>query len=163
MSGQWPIPALGSPEARGLPPELVAEADCLRQLACAEPSGCFRLPYLYRRSLERLPYVYRGSRGYVTALCEARLLQFRHVAAGIYYEDFMLRAEDSMRKGEESARKHLPPGMEQLLESDYVFGWLEPREVYPRVVRHLLESGFLDRYPELKQQAEAALALRDLL
>ena len=158
-----PIPPPGIPAARGLPPELVAEADCLRQLAHLHPSGCFRLPYLYRRSHEKLPYTYLGARGYITAACEAHLLQFRDVAAGIYYQDFLLRAEISREKAEESVRRHMPPGLERLLESDYVFGWLEPQEVYPRVVRHLLESGYLDRYPELRDQAEAALTLGGLL
>ena len=163
MSGQRPIPGLDSPEARVLPADLLAEADCLRQLARLQPGGCFRLPYLYRRSGERLPYVYRGARGYITAICEARLLQFRDVAAGIYYHDFLLRAEDSLRSGEESARRYLPPGMERLLQSDYVLGALDPQEVYPLVVRHLLDSGFLDRYPDLRERAEAALTLGGLL
>jgi hypothetical protein len=164
MSGQRPIPAPDSPEARVLPADLLAEADCLRQLALLEPDGCFRLPYVYLRSSVNLPYIYRGARGYVSALCEARLLVFSLRGDGsITYDDFMLRAEDSRRRGEESARKRLPPGLERLLESDYVFAWLEPQEVYPRVVRHLLESGYLDRYPEIREQAEAALTLGGLL
>jgi hypothetical protein len=32
-----PIPAPGSPAARGFSPDLLAEADCLRQLALAQP------------------------------------------------------------------------------------------------------------------------------
>jgi len=145
-----PIPPPGIPAARGLPPELVAEADCLRQLAHLHPSGCFRLPYLYHRRWSTPHY-------------ESRLLQFRDVADGIYYDDFRLRSGNSRKQLEESACERLPPGLERLLESDYVFGWLGPQEVYPRVVRHLLESGYLDRYPELRDQAEAALTLGGLL
>ena len=44
-----PIPAPGSPAARGFSADLVAEADCLRQLVLAQPDGCFQLPYLYHR------------------------------------------------------------------------------------------------------------------
>jgi hypothetical protein len=76
----------------------------------------------------------------------------------------MLAVQADRETAVKSARKYAPPGMEQLLESDYIFGWLDPEEiVYQRVLRHLLESGFLDSRPELKLQAEAALALRDLL
>ena len=145
-----PIPPPGSPAARGIPADLVAEADCLRQLARREPSGCFRLPYLYYRRWSTPHY-------------ESRLLQFRNVAEGIYYDDIRLRSGNSMKQLEESARKRLPPGLERLLEWDYIFGWVEPQEVYPRVVRHLLESGYLDRYPGIREQAEAALTLGDLL
>jgi len=145
-----PIPPPGSPAARGIPADLLAEADCLRQLARMQPSGCFRLSYLYHRRWSTPHY-------------ESRLLQFRDVAEGIYYDDIRLRSGNSMKQLEESARKRLPPGLERLLEWDYIFGWVEPQEVYPRVVRHLLESGYLDRYPGIREQAEAALTLGDLL
>jgi hypothetical protein len=128
----------------------VAEADCLRQLALAQPGGCLRLPYLFHRRWSTPHY-------------ESRLLQFRDVAAGVYYDDIRLRSGNSRKQLEESARKRLPPGLERLLESDHIFGWIEPSEAYPCILRHLLESGFLDSRPELKLQAEAALALRDLL
>jgi hypothetical protein len=104
-----------------------------------------------------LPYLYH--RRWSTPHYESRLLQFRDVAEGIYYDDFRLRSGNSRKQLEESARKRLPPGLERLLEWDYIFGWTEPEETYPRVIRHLLESGFLDRYPELRAQAEAALTL----
>ena len=155
MSSQWPIPAPGSPAAAGIPADLLAEADCLRQLARLQPGGCFRLPYLYHRRWST-PH-------WLTPHYEARLLQFRDVAAGIYYDDFRLCSGNSRKRAEESARKRLPPGMDRLLESDCIFGWLEPREVYPRVVRHLLDSGFLDRRPDLRERAEAALTLARLL
>jgi hypothetical protein len=145
-----PIPPPGSPAARGFRADLVAEADCLRQLGCMQPDGCFQLPYLYHRRWSTPHY-------------ESRLLQFRDIAEGIYYDDFRLRYGDSRKRLEESARKRLPPGLERLLEWDYIFGWVEPEETYPRVIRHLLESGFLDRYPELRGQAEAALTLGGLL
>lgn len=152
MSAQWLIPAPGSPEARGLPPDLVAQADCLRQLALQlhQPDSSFWLPYLYHRSRIVQP-------------CESRLLQFRDVAEGIYYREFSVRSHGTRNQLEESARRYLPPGLEHLLEPEYELGRLEPKEVYPRVLRYLLESGFLDRYPELKLQAEAALILGDLL
>ena len=145
-----PIPPPGSPAARGFRADLVAEADCLRQLARLHPSGCFRLPYLYHRRWSTPHY-------------ESRLLQFRDIAEGVYYDDFRLRSGNSRKQLEESARKRLPPGLERLLEWDYIFGWVELEETYPRVIRHLLESGFLDRYPELRAQAEAALTLGGLL
>jgi len=150
MSTQWPVPPPGSPAARGFPPDLVAEADCLRQLACLEPSDCFRLPYLYHRRWSTPHY-------------ESRLLRFRDVAAGIYYDDIRLRQGNSRKQLEESARKRLPQDLQHLLESDCIFGWIESREVYPRIVRHLLESGFLDSRPELREQARAALTLGGLL
>jgi len=145
-----PIPPPGSPAARGIPADLLAEADCLRQLACLEPSDCFRLPYLYHRRWSTPHY-------------ESRLLRFRDVAEGIYYDDIRLRQGNSREQLEESASKRLPPGLERLLEWDSIFGWVGPEEVYPRIIRHLLESGFLDSRPELRKQAEAALTLGGLL
>jgi len=154
-----PIPPPGAPAALGFPADLLAEADCLRQLARLQPSGCFLLPYLRGPS-----FVYDSRLLRIReTLYDARLLQFRDVAEGIYYDDSVLYAEANWKKAEESARRYLPPGMDRVIESEYVFGWIKPQEAYPLVVRHLLDSGFLDRRPELRERAEAALTLGGLL
>jgi len=150
--GLCPVPPLDSSQACRFAPELLAAAECLRQLAVRHPGRIFSLPYL------------SASRAYGPVYYSVQVLEFRVDPTGwINYNDIRIM-HGEREETEPEVRRRKPPLADRIMEADGVLGWANTARAYTAALEYLEESGYLRRAcPDLCEQAQAALTLARLL
>jgi len=155
--GLCPVPPLDSKHASRFSPELLAAAECMRQLALRHPGRIFAVPYLSSTRPDGFHYY------------SARVLEFQvDPTDWINYHDTLILNTvtlNSCREGiEREVRRRKPPLADRIMEAECVLGWADTVRVYTAALEYLEESGFLKlAFPDLLEQARAALTLARLL
>jgi hypothetical protein len=155
--GLCPVPPLASKHANRFSPEVLAAAECMRQLALRHPGRIFAVPYLAVTRPD-------GSHYY-----SARVLEYRVDPTDWinYYDTLILNTVASCGCREEverEVRKRKPPLADRIMEAQCVLGWADTARVYTATLEYLEESGYLKlAFPELLEQVRAALTLGRLL
>jgi hypothetical protein len=150
--GLWPVPPLASKHANRFAPEVLAAAECMRQLALRHPGRTFAVPYLAMTRPDGFHYY------------SARILEFRvDPTDWINYYDTLI-CHGAREEAEREVRRRKPPLADSLMEAQCVLGWADTDVVYTATLEYLEESGYLRlACPELLEQARAALTLGRLL
>jgi len=152
VAGVCPVPPLVSPQANRFAPELLAAAECMRQLALRRPGRVFAVPYL------------ASFCGDGTVCYSARVLEFQvDPLEWINYHDILI-LHGSREEAEREVRRRKPPWADGILQLEGVLGWSDTARVYMAVLEYLEDSGYLRfAQPDLREQAVAALTLARLL
>jgi len=152
VAGVCPVPPLTSAQADRFSPELLAAAECMRQLAIRHPGRIFAMPYL--------SVVWADGTTYYSA----RVLEFQVDPSEWinYYDILILHA--GREEAEREVHKRKPPWAGGILQLEGVLGWSDTARVYMASLEYLEESGHLRfAQPDLYEQARAALTLARLL
>lgn len=150
--GLVPVPPLASKHASRFSPELLAAAECMRQLAVRHPGRTFAVPYLAVTRPDGFHYY------------SARMLEFQvDPTEWINYYDTLI-CHGAHEETECEVRKRKPPLADGIMEAQCVLGWADTVRVYAETLKYLEESGYLRlACPELLEQARVALTLARLL
>jgi hypothetical protein len=146
------LPPLDSSQANRFAPELLAAAECMRQLALRRPGRVFAVPYL------------ASFCGNGTVCYSARVLEFQvDPSEWINYHDILI-LHGSREEAEREVRRRKPPWAGGILQLEGVLGWSDTARVYTAALEYLEDSGYLRfAWPDLHEQARAALTLARLL
>ena len=152
VAGLCPVPPLTSSQACRFSPELLAAAECMRLLAVRHPGRVFAVPYL------------ASFCGDGTVCYSARMLEFQvDPTDWINYHDILIQ-HAGREEAEREVRRRKPPGADGIMMAEGVLGWSDTVRVYMAALDYLEESGYLGfAWPDLREQAQAALTLARLL
>jgi hypothetical protein len=152
VAGVCPVPPLTYSHADRFAPELLAAAECMRQLAIRHPGKSFAVPYL--------SVVWADG----TAYYAARLIEYQvHQDGWINYHDVLI-LHGSREETEREVRSRKPPWADGIMQAVGVLGWADTIRAYTAALEYLEDSGYLKfAWPDLYEQAKAALILARLL
>jgi len=110
VAGVCPVPPLISPQANRFAPELLAAAECMRQLAVRQPGRVFAVPYL------------SSFCGDDTVCYSARVLEFQvDPLEWINYHDILI-LHAGREDAEREVRRRKPLGADGILQLEGVLG-----------------------------------------